>query len=658
MFAVFEGEERFLGLVEERQAALFPGRIFADMLVRRQPSPIAADTDLPTVLQRLQEERGDYLPVVDGEGGFLGVISLLSTFMVLMDTEQCLRKEREQLIESLNCELENRRVTAAVFDATAEGIMVTDAALRIILVNPAFSETTGYRESEVLGKTPRILQSGRHGAEFYGAMWRTLQESGHWQGEIWNRRKDGEVYPEWLHINVVRDESGEIRYYAGVFSDITQHMDLRNKMHHLAYYDPLTDLPNRQLFMDRMAQAIVQAQRSGRGFSLLFIDLDGFKDVNDTLGHYTGDQLLTTVAERLRGAVRQSDTVARLGGDEFTVILHDGAGEPEVQAATDKIFHVLGKPFVLDGRELFVGASIGASRYPEDGETVDALLMAADSAMYRAKSEGKGRLSFYSATLHQQATRRVEIVNALRHAMAEQALRLHWQPQVNLADGSIDSIEALLRWPRADAEPVPPAVFIPIAEQAGLIDALGEWVLRTACLEAASLLDAGAGRMPCVAINFSPLQLRPGADQVVLDAVRASGLDPGSQEIELTESALAAGRDGMLGFLRSLGDAGIEIAIDDFGTGCSNIATLKALPVHKVKIDRSFICDLATAPNSREIVAATIGMAHALNLRVVAEGVETDEQARMLRELGCDMAQGHLYSRPVPLAELRALLGR
>ncbi|MBI1906530.1 MAG: EAL domain-containing protein [Rhodocyclales bacterium] len=656
VFAVFDGGRGYLGLVEARDAALFPGRIFADLLVRRQPPALAADMALHAVFERLGGADCDYLPVVDGAGGFVGAISMLSGVTALLDQERQLRGEREQLIESLRAELENRRITAAVFDAASEGIVVTDADSRIILVNAAFTRTTGYSEGEVLGQTPGILRSGRHGAEFYDVMWRDLWDQGHWKGEIWNRRKDGKVYPEWLHINAVRDDAGSISYYAGVFSDIMLHEDLRNKLHNLAYYDPLTDLPNRQLFTDRLAQVVAQAQRAGSGFSVLFIDLDGFKDVNDTLGHSAGDRLLVSVAARLRAAVRQNDTVARLGGDEFTVILQESVDESAVVTAASKIFDALGSPFEIDGHDLFVGASIGASRYPDDGVTVEQLLIAADSAMYRAKGEGKGRLGFYSAILHQRATHRVETVSALRSALNQQGLRVHWQPQVNLADGTIGGIEALARWPRPDEEPISPAVFIPIAEQSGLIDALGLWVLETACAEAASLCDVGSGCFPRVAINFSPLQLKPGIERAVIDVVRVSGLDPAALELELTESALATGREGMLEFLRKIGETGIDVAVDDFGTGSSNLATLKTLPVQKVKIDRSFVCDMVSTPNDREIVAAIISMAHALNLKVVAEGVETHEQARILRDLGCDMAQGYLYSRPVPLADLRVLL--
>jgi len=652
VFAVFSEEDVFMGLVEERQAALFPGRIFADLLIRRQPAPLQPDSGMETILRRLREERVDYLPVVGADGRFIDVVSLLSLFTTLSQREQGLREVRELLIEQLQCELENRQVAASVFDATSEGIMVTDADNRILLVNRAFTRTTGFSEAEAIGKTPALLQSGRHGHEFYQAMRRALQENGAWEGEIWNRRKSGDIYPEWLHINVVPDASGKVRYYAGVFSDITRHEELRAKLLHLAYYDVLTDLPNRQLFMDRLEQSIVHTRRSGKEFSLLFIDLDRFKDINDSLGHRFGDQILIAVAERLQSAVRESDTVSRLGGDEFTVLLPNTAQPEDIAEIAEKILAALAAPLAMEGKTLFLAASIGVSRYPDDGGDAEALLMHADAAMYRAKESGGGVSRFFAAGMNSQ---RLEISNALRQALAAGELWLAWQPQVSLPDGRIVGAEALARWEDSSGAPVPPSLFIPIAEETGLIGAIGVWAIRTLCGQGMELACNACGNFR-LAVNFSPLQLKPKTHQAILDIMASSGFDPRRLEIELTETALSAQRDGMLAFLGALGEAGVEVSVDDFGTGCSNLANLKLLPVHKLKIDRSFVSDITRDPNDRQIAAAVIGMAHALGLKVIAEGVETAAQAAILTELGCDMAQGYYFSRPVPFATLKQLL--
>jgi len=433
VFAVFSEEDVFMGLVEERQAALFPGRIFADLLVRRQPALLRPDTGMEAILQRLSEERVDYLPVTGTDGQFIGVVSMLSVFATLSQREQGLRENREHMITQLQCELENREVAASVFDATSEGVMVTDADNHILLVNRAFIQTTGFSEEEAIGKTPELLKSGRHDHEFYQAMWRSLEETGHWEGEVWNRRKSGDIYPEWLHINVIRDESGKVRYYAGVFSDITQHQELRAKLLHLAYYDVLTDLPNRQLFTDRLEQAIVQSRRTGKEFSLLFIDLDRSKDINDTLGHRFGDQMLIAVAKRVQNAVRESDTVARLGGDEFTVLLPD-TSQPEDIA--EKILAALSERLVLDGKKLFVTASIGICRYPDDGEDSDTLLMNADAAMYQAKESNRGSSRLYSSAMNSQLSKRLEISNALHQALTAGELWLAWHPRSAFRTGA------------------------------------------------------------------------------------------------------------------------------------------------------------------------------------------------------------------------------
>lgn len=656
VFVVLNEDRSFMGLVEEQQAALFPGRVFADLIVRRPPSPIPADATPEQVLAALERAPTEHLPVVDETGALIGVTSRLGVFGTLVERERAMRDEREALIECLKKDLADRQIAAAVFAATSEGIMVTDAHGRIILVNRAFVETTGYTEEEAIGQTPRILHSGRHGEGFYEGMWQSLKETGSWESEIWNRRKNGEIYPEWLHINAIHNEAGEISHYAGVFSDITRHKELRAKLHHLAYHDALTDLPNRQLFMDRVEQAIAQARRREGSFSLLFIDLDGFKDINDSLGHGTGDRVLTHVAQRLRDCVREVDTVARLGGDEFIVVLDRGHDDPIISAASEKIFKVLADPVEIDGHELFLSASIGISRYPEDGETAEELLRAADTAMYRAKEAGKGTFRFHTAEMHDRIMERVALIAALRQALADGDLTLAWQPQVSLHDGRVTGLEALARWTRKGGSPVGPDRFIPLAEQTGLIHTLGEWVIGTACREAAELLAACPGSEMRFAVNVSPLQVQPTTHREIMDALSAAKLDPRFLEIELTENSLATGHEGMLGLLRSLGEAGVQVAVDDFGTGCSNIATIKLLPIHRLKLDRSFVMDLTTDPNDREIAVAIITMAHALGLEVVAEGVETEAQAAILTEAGCDHAQGYLYSRPQGRDDLLAWL--
>lgn len=656
VFAVFSEDKKFLGLVEDRQAALFPGRIFADLLIRRQPAALSPETDLATVLQRLGEEHCDYLPVAYPDGNIHGVISQVSIFSILTEHERVLNEERDRLIGELQSELENRQIAASVFDATSEGIMVTDANLRIIMVNQSFGRTTGYTEDEVIGNSPQLLKSGRHDTGFYQEMWHTLRESGSWEGEIWNRRKNGEIYPEWLHINAIGDDEGMVRYYAGVFSDITQHQDLRAKLLHLAYYDVLTGLPNRQLFLDRLSHTIAQSKRSEEHFSILFIDLDRFKDINDTLGHSFGDKFLAAVGQRLRDAVRESDTVARLGGDEFTVILQDTYQVADIAAAAEKILTSLASsPLCIDGRELFISASIGVSRYPDDGMDADTLLMNADAAMFRVKEQGKGTVRFFSPEMHGRFAERLDIGNALRQALAADALWLAWQPQVSLPDGHIVGAEVLARWEGADGQAIAPSVFIPIAEETGLIAAIGDWALRSMCSQSTELSYANKPNFR-IAVNFSPLQLRSGGHQQIMETLMMAGINPCSMEIEITESALSSKYESMPEFLKLLAADGVEIAIDDFGTGYSNLANLKNLQIHKLKIDRSFVSNLSASTNDQQIVSAIISMAHTLGLKVVAEGVETVEQATILSELGCDMAQGFYFSRPLVFAAFKQVV--
>lgn len=650
VYAVFETDGRFMGIVDARQAVLFPGRVFADLLLRRQV-PVSAEAAIDEVIARMDREAVDYQPVSEADGRLVGVISRLSIFSGLSARERDLRAERERLIQRLTCELEHREVAAAVFEGMLEGIMVTDVEQRIVLVNRAFSQTTGYSAEEVIGQRPRLLHSGRHDAAFYGAMWQALEREGLWEGEIWNRRKSGEIYPEWLRIQAVDNAQGQRRYYVGIFSDISQHSDMRARLLHLAYYDTLTGLANRQLLLNRLQTAIAHARRADERFAVLYLDLDHFKDLNDTRGHRFGDQVLVGVAQRLSGHLRATDTVARLGGDEFVIILDQVGSDVAIVETADKLIGLMRQPMEVGGERLYVGASIGIARYPEDGDDPDSLLMRADAALYRAKQNGRCGYEFHSERMHERQRKRLELTQALRRAMEKGELWLAWQPQIRLADGRIVGAEALLRWTDADGSPVSPAQFVAVAEESGLIQGLGEWVFAQVGADGPRLIAASPISLR-LGVNLSPLQIRMGAATQLLQLLTRHGLSVHHLMLELTESALAAHRDGVLSLLATLLEHGAGISVDDFGTGCSNLAMLKALPITQIKIDRGFVMDVLDDVNDRQIVTAMIEMAHALGLEVVAEGVETPEQAALLRELGCDLAQGYFHGRPMSLSQL------
>lgn len=639
VLAVFDDEEHYLGLVEVRQAALFPGRVFSDLLVRRTPDPVASDTPLEEVLALLKEEKVDFISVREG-GKFIGVISEASLFA--------------GLVKKLEAELDYRRLATMVFENTSEGIMITDNLTRIVHVNRAFTKTTGYPLDEAVGLHPNILHSGYHDKAFYAAMWESLGETGGWEGELWNRRKNGDIYPEWLQINTVRDAAGNLTHYIGVFSDLGPNKQMQSELHQLAFYDPLTELPNRRLFKDRLEQAIVGAVRENESFALLFVDLNRFKNINDAYGHGLGDSLLQRVASRLKEAVREADTVARLGSDEFTVILKDCHETRTVLAIAQKIVAALGEPFALDGRELLVPATVGIALYPEDGTTAGALTKSADAATHHAKNEGVD-ISFYKSEMNSSIAGQLELESAIRNGIAKGEFWLAWQPQVRLADGALIGAEALARW-RHDGKDIPPGVFIPIAESSGQIRQLGDWIFRTAMAEAAEFREASHCCPIRVAVNFSPLQLKEeGASRVVSDMLEKYNLDPGALEVEITESAFVLGQNGARAFLDEIESLGVAVAIDDFGTGYSNLSNLKRFHIDKLKIDQSFVFDLTKDATSRQIVEATIKMAHSMGMVALAEGVETAEHADLLREMGCDFAQGYLYGRPIPMSEFKKL---
>lgn len=537
---------------------------------------------------------------------------------------------------------------AKVFENTSEGVMITDADQRIMAVNQAFTRITGYGEDEVRGREPAILRSGRHDDDYYRRMWAAIQTSGRWQGEIWNRRKDGADYPEWLNISVVRDDAGAIINYIGVFADITSIKEAQDKLEYTAHHDALTGLPNRVLFRDRLEQALAMSRRNGGGVAVLFVDLDRFKVINDTLGHEAGDLLLQEVARRLISCMREEDTVARMGGDEF-VVIQKGVVQPEDAALlATRMLAEINRPFSLAGHEIMTSLSIGISLYPQDGEDVSALLKNADAAMYRAKEKGRNGYQYYSNEMTAAGIERLELESDLRQALQRDELRVHYQPQVDLATGRIVGAEALVRWQHASRGMIPPSVFIPMAEDSGMIGQIGEWVLNTACTDAKAWQTAGLPGLR-MAVNVSGRQV--GIDHMVdkvAAALKNSGLAPQFLEIEVTESVVMQDASRAISTLNALRDMGVTLAIDDFGTGYSSLSYLKRFPLNKLKIDKSFIDGMVDDPDDAAIVMAIIAMAQSLRHTVIAEGVETEAQAERLRAYGCDEMQGYLFSRPLP----------
>ncbi|MEW6708115.1 MAG: EAL domain-containing protein [Pseudomonadota bacterium] len=554
-------------------------------------------------------------------------------------------------------EEDQRRQWAAAFESTRDGVLITDAQGRIEAVNRAFTEITGYSGEDALGATPRLLQSGRHGPQFYRALWTALREQGSWQGEIWNRRKNGSVYPEWLSINPVRDAAGALANYVGVFTDITHLKNTEARLERLAHYDPLTDLPNRRLLQTRLEQALAHARRHATSVAVLFIDLDGFKTVNDSLGHPVGDQLLVCVAERLRARLRQDDTLGRVGGDEFVVVLESIRQPNDVAVLAQALLSAVAEPVQLaGGQEAYVTASIGISIFPEDGSSSAVeMLRDADAAMYRAKDEGRNRFSFYTRDLNAGAVARLEIEAALSRAAARGELLLHYQPKVVGRGGRIAGVEALLRWRRNGGALVPPAQFIPIAERSSLILDIGAWVIDSACRQIRQWIDAGLPA-PCVAVNVAARQFAAGnLDSVIAEALQRHGVPAACLEVELTESMLVDHPDAAAKMLRKLKALGLKLSLDDFGTGYSSLAYLQRFAIDALKIDASFVQSIGGATGDT-LVDAIIGLAHRLQLRVVAEGVETEAQRDYLVRQGCDELQGYLFSMPVSAQEMQTLL--
>jgi diguanylate cyclase (GGDEF)-like protein/PAS domain S-box-containing protein len=831
VFAVFD-QERFLGLVTADQVAAHPQRILADLLPNPLPPALAPDTPVATAKRRLELERIGALPVVDGEGRFLGAVTLVSLLEALLEEEsrvkaqvavsfaacrkQCeslqaalsnskalyaagkrllelalqeggkdgllqtalelvgalvaarygalvvsdpqgktqkffyygidpktaakigrlpegkgvlgpevLGKRRIMRLEDLTAhpafsgfpahhpkmqnlvaacisyrgqglgrvylcdrkdgqpfaaedELEiknfaellalvlsqeekharlklDRQLAARVFEQASEGILITDAEQKILYVNPALCAITGYREEELLGKTPRIFKSGYHEREFYRELWLSLNERGQWQGEIWNKRKNGEVYPEWLRISALVDEQGQVSHYVAVFSDLSQSPVTAAKgLERLVHFDHLTGLPNRLTFQAELKQAMWRARFSGKFIGLILLDLDRFKSINDYCGHQLGDSLLQQVAKRLISAVRKQeaprvgDVVARLSGDEFAVLVNDLNSPEEAEKIAAKLLERFAEPFQLGELQRRVTASLGVAVYPGEAETPADFLRQADLALYQAKRERKG-FCRYTSALHSQDLRRVKLEQALYQALARGELALHYQPQVELKSGRVVGFEALLRWFHPEFGAVSPAEFVPVLEEIGLIEEVGEWALAQA-VSASLKLRAEFGAGIQVAVNLSMRQL----SERLIAYLKSAAIKPGLEclELELTETMAMGEPEDALKCLAELKRLGVPLWIDDFGTGYSSLSYLTRLPIMGLKIDASFVRHMLENPADLVVVTGVIALGHSLELEVLAEGVETVAQAEKLKSLGCALAQGYLFGKPKPLEEL------
>ena len=564
----------------------------------------------------------------------------LSYFVVMVQDIS----ERKRMEESL-------RLSATVFEHAAEGVMIVDTQARIVAVNRTFTEITGFSADEVRGQNPRLLRSGRTDEATYKALWESVSARGFWRGELWNRRKDGSLFAEQLTISAVRNSQGDLTHYVGLMSDITSIKRTQEVLDYQAHHDPLTDLPNRLLFEDRLSHALNRSRRTGERLAVMFVDLDRFKNINDTLGHPVGDEVLRVIGRRLQNSLRDCDTVARLGGDEFILLLEAIGSESDVGKVAEKLLTDFREPIAAAGHEFFVTASVGVSFFPQDGEEVITLVRNADAAMYRAKEKGRNSFEFYHAELTSSAQKRFALEGEMRRALDRGEFTLHFQPQRRLDDHCLIGAEVLLRWSHASQGAISPAEFIPLAEESGLIVDIGAWVLLAACAQVKTWLDQGLDPPP-VAVNVSEVQMRRSDLVSTVEAVlQQTGLPPGYLELEITEGFIMNNTEERVAQLRHLRELGVGLSIDDFGTGYSSLSYLKRFPIDKLKIDQSFVRGLPGDSDDAAICRAIIGMGRSLGLKIVAEGVELPAQQEFLRLAGCDLMQGYLYARPMPAEE-------
>jgi diguanylate cyclase (GGDEF)-like protein/PAS domain S-box-containing protein len=633
--------------------------LWADALRRR--APVVID-DYPARNDRnglpaghVPLERALVVPVVDGGSitMLFGVGNKASDYdQTDVDSVQLLANETWRLAQKVRV-MAQLTLADQVLAETRQGVAITDADANLVRVNAAFSRITGYSASDVLGRNPRLLQSGRHDAAFYRELWSAVVRDGSWRGEIWNRRKSGEVYPQWLSVSQVRDASGRVGHYVALFSDLSESKQAQEEIDFLSRHDALTGLANRQLFNERLEHALTRVARKGR-LAVLNLDLDRFKQINDTLGHADGDRLLVEVSRRVASELLPSDTLARLGSDEFALLLEERAEAPPVAALARELLTRIAKPLMLGDRELVVTACIGISLYPDDGVDADSLARHASHALSAAKRQSRNSFQFFDRSLTEGALERLITEQALRGAIARDELRLAYQPQVRLSDEALVAVEALVRWQHPELGLVPPAEFIPLAEEIGLISEIGAWVLDAACAQVAGWDQQGFS-VPRIAVNLSARQLDEIAlASTVAATLRAHRVEAMRLELEVTESMLMRQPEAARSLLSELKGLGARISIDDFGTGYSSLAMLRLLPLDQLKIDRSFVRDIGRDKNDETIVRTIIAMARTLGLETVAEGVENAEQHRFLSQEQVDLGQGYRFAKPLTAEQLRA----
>ena len=660
MHAIIENEPECIKIIDAAGRLKQMNRAGLEMIEADAPEQVVGQTLLSLVAPEYRQAYAElHQQVLAGEKrklrfelvGFKGRRCWLETHAVPLEVDgeivQLAVTRDITLYKQAEAEL---RVAAAAFESQ-EAMVITDANSIILRVNRAFTAITGYAPEEVVGENPRILKSSRHSPDFYRAMWESIIRTGGWQGEVWDKRKNGEEYPKWLTISAVRDFKGKVTHYIGAHFDITERKKAEEKIAALAFFDSLTGLPNRYSLHERLAQSLGLAGRNEKQLALMLIDLDNFKTINDTLGHQVGDQLLMQVAQRLTGSVRQSDLVARLGGDEFVVVLPDIDSPADAAHVADKILSAVSEPYLIEGQELRSSPSIGICLYPDDASEAQDLIKKADAAMYHAKARGKRNYQFFKEEIQTAATRRLSIESDLRRALAGQQFVLHYQPQLDLRSGRLVGVEALIRWQHPERGLVPPLDFVPIAEETGLIEPIGDWVLQESCRQLAQWRQMGIEHIR-ISVNLSPSQfLDRGLPDRIQALMRQYGLSSTALDLELTESMTMASPKDTIASMSELKRNGLSLSIDDFGTGYSSLAYLKMFPISTLKIDRSFVKDIETDQNDADICDVTVLLAHKLGMDVVAEGVETEAQLKYLLSIGCEKVQGYLISKPLPAAQ-------